>query len=249
MVGAGGAFVAFGLHKLEVAQVALHRVAQELFGDQARCGLVQVGAWGRFRDFVLEADHFTRGSHIGAELLLLLRLEPAVRPAPKVDGASRQLVQPLEPLGALEIQLGVVVVSEDGGVPVALRLKSAVIVPDGAGVAVAQELLRDGSRFVPVHANVDGRFGEGPPEVLDADSERQRRDHHHDGDGLVLDRGQLDGHSNQVKSQKFKVESRKSKVESQLTVLIARLAFDFQLSTFDCFPSHFTITQAARPFE
>ena len=60
MVGAGGAFVAFGLHKLEVAQVALHRVAQELFGNQARRGLIQIGAWGRFRDFVLEADHFAQ---------------------------------------------------------------------------------------------------------------------------------------------------------------------------------------------
>src|SRR5439155_5966403 len=106
-------------------------------------GLIQVGAWGRFRDFVLEADHFARGSHIGAELLLLLRLEPAVRPAPQVDGASRQLVQPLEPLGALETQLGVIVVSEDGGMPVALRLRPALIFPDSVGVAIAQELLRD----------------------------------------------------------------------------------------------------------
>ena len=184
MVGARGALVAFRLRKLEVTQVALHHFAQESLSNHARCCLVEIGAGCRFRNCVLEAHHLARGGHVHAELFYLLRLEPAMRPAPKPDRSSRQLVHAVQALGALEVDFGVIIVGKNGGVEICVHAKAAV----------AQKLRCQRRRVIAVDAQIDGCFWESTPEVLEADTRRQGGDYNHKGDDPILGSGQSDGH-------------------------------------------------------
>src|SRR5579863_5997433 len=86
---------------------------------------------------------------INSKFLLLLRLEPSMRPAPEVDGAVREGIHARQAQRSFEINLGVVIKIEDRGVTIITDVPTAV----------GQEFRCQGSGIVPVYLKFDGGFG------------------------------------------------------------------------------------------
>ena len=123
-------------------------------------------------DVIAEADHFTGRRDVDAELFLLQRPEPAMRPGPEADVALQDLVRFLQAEGAFEKDARLVVGVEGGAVLHAARVDELL------GENAVGEFLRRAA-VVP---KLDRRLGERGAEPVDDDEDRDGGDREARGD-------------------------------------------------------------------
>ena len=108
-----------------------------------------------FGNVVIEAYQLAFGRDIDAELFLLLRAEPAERPAPQPHPAAHQLVGALQTQLAFEEGFAGIVVVEAGGFPVS----------GGVEAQGGQDLAGQRGGLVATHPEIDGGLRKGAVEV------------------------------------------------------------------------------------
>ena len=74
-----------------------------------------------FRQFAIEPHHLAERRDVDAQFLFLLGLEPAMLPAPEMNGAAGEPIGVREAFGAFQVELGLVAITEDRGVIVSIR--------------------------------------------------------------------------------------------------------------------------------
>ena len=132
-----------------------------------------------------EAGQLAGRSDLDAVLLLLLRPEPSVGPAPQADARAHDAVGLLQAGFALEERLGLVVEAEARGLPVAL---DAVALP-------GQKTPGENLRIVAAHAEIDGGFRKSPVEVAYRIPGGPGEQYQTDGDETVIGGAQPFFHS------------------------------------------------------
>ena len=176
MVGARRALLRLRLNELEVGKIPPHHLIEKCLRDGPGRSLIQGRARRRFGDIVVKAHHFARGRQVHAEFFLLLWLEPAMGPMPKMNRPARQPVHPFQALSTLQINLRLIVVIERRRMAITVQLEATL----------GKELLRQGSRVVPVHAELNRRLRKCMREVLDADGERKSSNEDGNNNGLAI---------------------------------------------------------------
>ena len=231
VIGAGLALLGLGFDKVEIGKRAVHGVAQEFFRQGARGGFVQARSRGVLRNLVVVADDLAARGHIHTVFFDLLRPEPAVRPPPQMQAAVGQSVEPLQSLGALEVDLRLVVVIENAGVAVTRQTR--------APIGEKTESQRLG--IVAVDAKDNRSFRESPPKVLDAEGHRGRSDEQPCSDDPEFARGKFNRHGG------FRLANwTRDEMGGGVPLPCHRARRDHPSGSD---PSHLTITQAAWPGE
>ncbi len=117
--GFGGLF-----DELEGGEIAAHAFAEEPLRGGECIGVGYRRPRGILRQFVREAGHFAGGGDAGAELLFLLRLEPAIGPTPQTHARAEDLVGLFQTQLPFQERLGIVVVGKAGGVAIPRGLRA-----------------------------------------------------------------------------------------------------------------------------